>query len=130
FLFGMVLLFWPRRHREIVYVVDPSQVPEIAARLGISTGPLAAALGGEPPGLDLFGEPVPADPAPDPAPEPAPHTPAGPALEPSPPAGPALAPSPPAGPALAPSPPAGPAAPAVAALTPPAPISPAVTPPA
>ena len=46
FLIGMVLLFWPRRHREIVYVVEPSQVPEIAARLGISTHPLAAALGG------------------------------------------------------------------------------------
>jgi len=52
FLIGMVLLFWPRRHREIVYVVEPSQVPEIAARLGISTEPLAAALEGtaeEPP---------------------------------------------------------------------------------
>src|SRR5436309_8894174 len=49
FLIGMVLLFWPRRHREIVYVVEPSQVPEIAARLGISTEPLAAALlGGTP----------------------------------------------------------------------------------
>jgi hypothetical protein len=32
FLVGMVLLFWPRRQREIVYVVEPSQVPEIAAR--------------------------------------------------------------------------------------------------
>ena len=67
FLIGMVLLFWPRRQREIVYVVEPSQVPEIAARLGISTEPLAAALGGEPPGLDLFGEPAPAVSAPDPA---------------------------------------------------------------
>ena len=36
FLIGMVLLFWPRRQREIVYVVEPSQVPEIAARLFIS----------------------------------------------------------------------------------------------
>ncbi len=49
FLIGMVLLFWPRRHREIVYVVEPSQVPEIAARLGISTEPLAAVLSGESP---------------------------------------------------------------------------------
>jgi len=54
FLIGMVLLFWPRRQREIVYVVEPSQVPEIAARLGISTEPLAAALGGEPPPLDIL----------------------------------------------------------------------------
>jgi len=68
FLIGMVLLFWPRRQREIVYVVEPSQVPEIAARLGISTEPLAAALGGEPHGLDLFGEPAPAVSAPDPGP--------------------------------------------------------------
>src|SRR5207248_8752575 len=67
FLIGMVLLFWPRRQREIVYVVEPSQVPEIAARLGISPEPLGAALGGEPPGLDLFGEPAPAVSAPDPA---------------------------------------------------------------
>src|SRR5436309_4568565 len=71
FLIGMVLLFWPRRHREIVYVVDPSQVPEIAARLGISTEPLAAALGGEPSSLDIMGEPAPAESAPDPAMEPA-----------------------------------------------------------
>jgi hypothetical protein len=68
FLIGMVLLFWPRRHREIVYIVEPSQVPEIAARLGISTEPLAAALGGEPPSLDLFGDPEPADPGPEPEP--------------------------------------------------------------
>jgi hypothetical protein len=31
-----------------VYVVEPSQVPELAARLGISTEPLAAALTDEP----------------------------------------------------------------------------------
>ncbi|OLB77434.1 MAG: hypothetical protein AUI14_15935 [Actinobacteria bacterium 13_2_20CM_2_71_6] len=55
FLIGMVLLFWPRRQREIVYVVEPSQVPEIAARLGISTEPLAAALGGVPDPFDLLG---------------------------------------------------------------------------
>src|SRR5205814_5344834 len=67
FLIGMVLLFWPRRHREIVYVVEPSQVPEIAARLGISTEPLAAALGGT-----VAEEP-------EPAPE---EDPAGPAVEP------------------------------------------------
>ncbi|OLB65823.1 MAG: hypothetical protein AUI10_05095 [Actinobacteria bacterium 13_2_20CM_2_72_6] len=59
FLIGMVLLFWPRRHREIVYVVEPSQVPEIAARLGISTEPLAAALGGTEPGPPSEPEPEP-----------------------------------------------------------------------
>lgn len=67
FLLGMVLLFWPRRHREIVYVVEPSQVPEIAARLGISTEPLVTALGGEQPhALDILGEAAPAEPVPDP----------------------------------------------------------------
>jgi len=70
FLIGMVLLFWPRRHREIVYVVEPSQVPEIAARLGISTEPLAAALGGTP------------DPAPTAADPPVPDPATGPAVEP------------------------------------------------
>jgi hypothetical protein len=62
FLIGMVLLFWPRRHREIVYVVEPSQVPAIAARLGISTEPLTAALGGEPPSLSIMEEPEPEPP--------------------------------------------------------------------
>jgi hypothetical protein len=76
FLIGMVLLFWPRRHREIVYVVEPSQVPEIAARLGISTEPLAAALGGTADPFDVVGgAPETAPPAP---PEPVPAAPAGP----------------------------------------------------
>src|SRR5207248_6497202 len=70
FLIGMVLLFWPRRHREIVYVVEPSQVPEIAARLGISTEPLAAALGGAPDSLDIFDPAPDADPPPDSGPAP------------------------------------------------------------
>ncbi len=70
FLIGMVLLFWPRRYREIVYVVEPSQVPEIAARLGISTEPLAAALGAPREPLSVFGDPEPADPDPgDPEPD-------------------------------------------------------------
>jgi hypothetical protein len=42
FVLGMVALFWPRRQREIVYVVEPSQVPEIAARLGFPTESLLA----------------------------------------------------------------------------------------
>ena len=70
FLIGMVLLFWPRRHREIVYVVEPSQVPEIAARLGISTEPLAAALGGAPDSLDILDPAPDADPPPDSGPAP------------------------------------------------------------
>jgi hypothetical protein len=70
FLIGMVLMCWPRRQREIVYVVEPSQVSEIAARLGVSTEPLAAALGGHPEPLSLLGfgeepEPVSAPPATD-----------------------------------------------------------------
>jgi hypothetical protein len=44
FLAGLVLLLRPRRRREVVYVVEPSQVPELAARLGVSTVPLAGAL--------------------------------------------------------------------------------------
>jgi hypothetical protein len=80
FLIGMVLLFWPRRHREIVYVVEPSQVPEIAARLGISTEPLAAALGGTGDPFDVVGG-APESAPPEP-PEPVPAAPTGPGVEP------------------------------------------------
>ena len=34
-LLGIAVLAWPARTREVVYVVDPAQVPEIAARLGV-----------------------------------------------------------------------------------------------
>src|SRR5436309_16059720 len=68
FLIGMVLLFWPRRYREIVYVVEPSQVPEISARLGISTEPLASATAGPPDPFAVLGDP---DPDPGAEPEPA-----------------------------------------------------------
>jgi hypothetical protein len=39
-LLGIAVLIWPTRPREIVYVVDPSQLPDIAARLG---APMSAA---------------------------------------------------------------------------------------
>lgn len=32
---GMMVLGWPIRRREVVYVVEPSQVPELASRIGI-----------------------------------------------------------------------------------------------
>jgi hypothetical protein len=87
FLLGMVLLFWPRRQREVVYVVEPSQVPEVAARLGLSTEPLAHAIGTEPDPFDLLQpiaepppEPTP-EPAPEPTPEPEPEPAAGPVIE-------------------------------------------------
>lgn len=37
FVLGSAALVWPRRHRDIVYVVEPSQLPEIAARLGVDS---------------------------------------------------------------------------------------------
>jgi hypothetical protein len=37
FVLGSAALVWPRRHRDIVYVVEPSQLSEIAARLGVDT---------------------------------------------------------------------------------------------
>jgi hypothetical protein len=43
-LLGGAALAWPRRSREIVYVVEPSQVPEIAARLGVPPVPVVAAV--------------------------------------------------------------------------------------
>ena len=41
-LLGIALLAWPVRAREVVYVVDPSQVPDIAARLGVPLPSLPA----------------------------------------------------------------------------------------
>ncbi|HWH00440.1 MAG TPA: hypothetical protein VNV66_14200, partial [Pilimelia sp.] len=35
-VFGIAALAWPQRTREVVYVVEPGQVPDIAARLGVS----------------------------------------------------------------------------------------------
>jgi hypothetical protein len=47
FVLGSAALVWPRRHRDIVYVVEPSQLPEIAARLGVDnrTSPPIARYG-------------------------------------------------------------------------------------
>lgn len=56
---AIVALAWPTRPREIVYVVPPAQVPEIAAQLGI---PVPRTATGGPDAL----------PAPDPCPPPAP----------------------------------------------------------
>jgi hypothetical protein len=44
-LLGIAVLIWPTRPREIVYVVDPSQLPDIAARLGapMSAPPMVGA---------------------------------------------------------------------------------------
>jgi hypothetical protein len=67
FLTGLVLLLWPRRRREIVYVVEPGQVPDLTARLGISTGPPAAALDGDAEPLGVLDPPEP-DPPADPEP--------------------------------------------------------------
>jgi hypothetical protein len=47
-LLGIVFLAWPTRSREVVYVVDPSQVPEIAARLGVPLPSPGAGAGGRP----------------------------------------------------------------------------------
>jgi hypothetical protein len=46
FVLGSAALVWPRRHRDIVYVVEPSQLPEISARLGVDSSrtPVSAAL--------------------------------------------------------------------------------------
>ncbi|MPZ28478.1 MAG: hypothetical protein GEV12_19260 [Micromonosporaceae bacterium] len=57
-LVAVVALAWPTRPREIVYVVPPAQLPEIAAHLGV---PVPRAAAGEP--VDLAGSlagPVPA----------------------------------------------------------------------
>ncbi len=69
FLTGLVLLLWPRRRREIVYVVGPGQLPGLTARLGISAVPLAAppmpyADAGPPAVLDSPDPDPPGDPEP------------------------------------------------------------------
>ncbi|MEV1285537.1 hypothetical protein [Micromonospora sp. NPDC049679] len=54
--FGMAVLAWPIRPREVVFVVEPDQLPAIAARLGVRTLT----------GIGLSDDVVPADrPAPD-----------------------------------------------------------------
>lgn len=58
-------LAWPARPREIVYVVPPAQVPEIAAQLGVPVSTTPATEG-------RWWLPVPHDRDPDPAPEPVP----------------------------------------------------------
>lgn len=77
-LVAIVTLAWPTRPREIVYVVPPAQVPEIAAHLGI---PVPRGATAPPVGLPAIGaaDPCqPAPPAPEPVPEPAPAAPAPP----------------------------------------------------
>lgn len=72
-LLGVLLLCWPRRRREIVYVVDPRQVPQLTAQLGGSVQPLAVAAPPRDGLLDLPDElrddlaSTPAPPAPPPA---------------------------------------------------------------
>lgn len=47
FVLGSGALVWPRRYRDIVYVVEPSKLPEIAAKLGVEArggGAAAAAV--------------------------------------------------------------------------------------
>ena len=55
---AVVTLAWPSRPREIVYVVPPAQVPEVAAQLGV---PLPRAVIGQPTAVPAV--PVPAVPA-------------------------------------------------------------------
>ncbi len=59
FVLGSAALVWPRRRRDIVYVVEPSQLPEIAARLGVDTrsSPPAGGYRTRPAGVDR-GEPA------------------------------------------------------------------------
>lgn len=38
-LLGAVAVAWPGRNRQVVYVVPPAQVPEVAARLGVHVPP-------------------------------------------------------------------------------------------
>ncbi|HYN93235.1 MAG TPA: hypothetical protein VES42_05260, partial [Pilimelia sp.] len=51
-LLGIGALAWPSRTREIVYVVDPAQVPDIAARLGVPVPDLTGAARLRPRGSD------------------------------------------------------------------------------
>ncbi|QSB13770.1 hypothetical protein JQS43_19740 [Natronosporangium hydrolyticum] len=68
-LLAVAVLSWPRRARQVVYVVPPSQLPEVAAHLGVPMPP-------EPAGVAVPAEPA-LEPALDPAGQP------GPALEPA-----------------------------------------------
>ena len=42
-IIAIALLLWPSRRREIVYVVEPTQLPEIAERLGVTMSSLQTA---------------------------------------------------------------------------------------
>jgi hypothetical protein len=96
---AVVTLAWPSRPREIVYVVPPAQVPEVAAQLGVPLPrPVTSQLAGT------------ARPAGPPAAEPRPPAPA----PPSPPAPPPVPDPPSPSPSPSPSPPAS--APAVPVL--------------
>ncbi|GAB7040027.1 MULTISPECIES: hypothetical protein [Catenuloplanes] len=45
---GMLLLAWPARPRELVYVVEPDRLPDVAARLGPRASVIHAGDGGRP----------------------------------------------------------------------------------
>lgn len=86
---AVAALAWPRREREIIYVVPPAQMPEIAAHLGVPVPRLAPDpdpdLGPDAPAQT---EPAPqaqTEPAPDPgpAPDPVPDLAPEPAAEPA-----------------------------------------------
>jgi hypothetical protein len=64
---AVALLMWPSRRREIVYVVTPTQMPEIAERLGV---PLEQVLPPETPVPTPRAEE--SEPSPEPTPEPTP----------------------------------------------------------
>lgn len=72
-LVAVAALAWPSRSREVVYVVPPAQVPEVAAHLGVVVPPAGAATGSSP------------EPSPAASPEPAPAVYPEPAASPSPP---------------------------------------------
>jgi hypothetical protein len=90
-LFAWVALGWPSRSREVVYVVPPAELAEIAARLGLPV-PAASVVRHER-GVDATPPGAPARPA-WPAPPPPPES----LLESSPPPGPSAAPGSPAPP--------------------------------
>lgn len=66
---GIAVLAWPSRPREIIYVVPPAQVPEVAAQLGIPVprGALPPPVSSARP-LDPLPEPAPVSATPDPEP--------------------------------------------------------------
>lgn len=70
-LVAIVVLAWPSRPREVVYVVPPAQLPKLAAQFGVplpraATGSLVGTPAGES-SLPPAAEPVPAAPGPEPA---------------------------------------------------------------